>query len=124
MCIRDRLIIEETATPAPVRLKAEAGNQYVALSWPAVAGAAGYHVYRATGDGPFTHIASRVTRPRFLDSDVAGGVTNRYVVSADGPRGESANSPEATAVSPILHLPVVPVASTNVQLTSPPAKDL
>ena len=96
------LIIEETATPAPVRLKAEAGNRCVALSWPAVAGAAGYHVYRATGAGPFTHIASRVTRPWFLDSDVAAGVTNRYVVSADGPRGESADSPEGTVVSTII----------------------
>jgi hypothetical protein len=96
------LIIEETATPAPVRLKAEAGNRCVALSWPAVAGAAGYHVYRATGAGPFTHIASRVTRPWFLDSDVAAGVTNRYVVSADGPRGESVDSPEGTVVSTII----------------------
>ena len=61
------LIIEETATPAPIQLKAEAGNRCVTLSWPAVAGAAAYHVYRATGDGPFTHLASRVIRPQFLD---------------------------------------------------------
>jgi hypothetical protein len=29
-------------------------------------------------------------------------VTNRYVVSADGPRGESADSPEGTVVSTII----------------------
>ncbi len=92
------LIIEEAATPAPPGLRAEPGNARVALSWPAVAAATGYSVYRgATGGGPYQRLAQGVPAPYFVDTNVVNGATNYYVVSAEGPRGESADSPEAAA---------------------------
>jgi hypothetical protein len=106
------LIVEETATPAPSRLKAEAGLGRVALSWPAVAGASAYQVYRGTvSGGPYAEVAAGLTNPWFLDTNLVNGTTYYYVVSArSGSRAESADSPEVSA-TPTAGVRLVPAGS-------------
>jgi fibronectin type 3 domain-containing protein len=86
----------------PASLTATAGSGQVALSWPASAGAVGYHVKRATvSGGPYVTIACP-TSTSYTDTAVVGGTTYYYVVSAfytAGPNagGESADSTQASA---------------------------
>jgi len=68
----------------------------VNLAWTAVPGATGYTIKRSTvSGGPYAVIAANITTTSFCDTDVAGGVTYYYVVSATMPDGESPNSNEA-----------------------------
>ena len=87
------------APPAtPAGLTATAGNAQVSLTWTASAGATSYHVKRSTSSGgPYTQVAAPTTA-----SDVDTGLTNQttyyYVVSGLNAVGESANSPQASAI--------------------------
>lgn len=111
------LIVEESVTPAPVALNAFAASNRVALVWPAVESASGYNVYGgAVSNGPHTLIASGLADPWFVQTNQTVGTTSFYVVSATGPRGESADSPVATAVTLGAD---VPVLLGPVQFTAP-----
>jgi hypothetical protein len=107
------LIVEEAAVPAPNRLRAEAGNGRVALSWPPVSLATAYQVYRSTvSGGPYTLLAGGLTNLWWLDTNVVNGTTYYYVVSARAAgRAESANSPEASATPSVTSSRLVPAGS-------------
>ena len=83
-------------------LTATASSGQIVLSWPAAIGAAGYHLKRArTSGGPYVGIACRTTTS-YTDTELTGGQTYYYVVSATytaGPDGggESADSVQASA---------------------------
>jgi len=76
------------------------------LTWPASATASvtGYNVKRGTTTGgPYTKIGSTTGALAFSDVSAplqTEGATFFYVVTATGPGGESANSPEANATIP------------------------
>jgi xylan 1,4-beta-xylosidase len=75
------------ALDPPTELRADAGAGLVALSWSPVEGAAGYVVYRDTGEGfaPLDHGGSdvlAVPAPPYADVEVEPGVLYRYAVAA------------------------------------------
>jgi autotransporter-associated beta strand protein len=87
-----------TTLAAPATLTATAGNNSVALSWSAVAGAASYSVKRATTPGgPFTTHASGLTSPSHNDATALNGSTYFYQLTALNAGYESEPSYIATA---------------------------
>jgi hypothetical protein len=85
------------------RLRAESGNGRVTLRWQRAhdnEAVYGYEVFRAVGDGAFTHLYSaRDPRVRFDDHGVVSGERYRYYVrpyDLAGNRGESSDTVEAT----------------------------
>ncbi|MGA3373410.1 MAG: right-handed parallel beta-helix repeat-containing protein [Terracidiphilus sp.] len=83
--------------PAPVGLKASAGNAQVSLSWSASANATGYHVKRGLASGgPYTLLAPTASLS-YTDTSASNGTAYYYVVSAYNSAGESGNSNEASA---------------------------
>jgi autotransporter-associated beta strand protein len=98
---------EANATPsaslpvAPLNLTAAASIGQVALSWNASAGATGYNVLRSTSNGgPYSNVAAGVTATSSTDTNVLGGLTYYYVVTASNANGSSAYSNQATATVP------------------------
>ena len=105
-----------TVPPVPTGVTATAGNQSVALSWNASAGAASYSVKRATSiSGPFTTAATGVTATSYTNTGLANGTTYYYVVSAVNAVGESANSSPPVSATPQLAIPAAP---TGLQATA------
>jgi fibronectin type 3 domain-containing protein len=94
---------QASATPAgppspPAKVTASAGNQSVALSWSASAGAIGYNVLRSTSSGgPYAAVASAVASTTYTDSSVINGTTYYYVIQATNGTGTSGNSDQAAA---------------------------
>ncbi|MBF0571975.1 MAG: hypothetical protein HQL12_08925 [Candidatus Omnitrophica bacterium] len=78
---------------APTGLLAMPGNNQVALSWNASAGAVSYNVKRATvNGGPYTILISATTNRMYTDTTPKNGTVYFYVVSAVNAGGESPNS--------------------------------
>ena len=80
----------------------QGGDAQVSLAWLAYPTATGYNVKRSTtpgGSPPGTYVTlvSGTTDTTYTDSAVVNGTTYYYVVSAHGPRGETANSVEVSA---------------------------
>ena len=115
--------LEVLGTPptAPTGLTATATgvNASVSLSWSAVAGAAGYNVYRGTvSGGPYPEITySLVTGTSYLDAALADNKTYYYYVTAVSAGGESGSSSIASAMPYTYNPP--PAAPTS--LTAYPA---
>lgn len=64
----------------------------------ASAGASAYNVYKSTvSGGPYTAIARNISLKPVVDAAVTPGTTYYYVVTANGPGGESARSNQASA---------------------------
>jgi hypothetical protein len=85
------------AIPAPTGLTATPGNAQVSLSWNAVSGANQYTVKMSLASGgPYNAIAIP-TGPSYTDTGLTNGTTYYYVVTANGPAGESANSSQVSA---------------------------
>lgn len=99
-----------TPPPAPINLRATAGNAQVTLNWAASAGATSYNVKRSTASGgSYTTVATNVTATSYTDAAASNGTTYYYVVSALNANGESANSNEASATPTApLQLPAAP----------------
>jgi len=98
-----------TAAPpaAPASLSATPGNNQVALSWAASAGATSYNVNRSLNNGgPYATFAT-VSATSYTDTGLTNGVTYYYVVTALNASGESGNSPQASA-TPSLSPPAAP----------------
>lgn len=71
----------------------------VRLVWNAAYGATSYNIKRSTTPGgPYTTIATGVSNVFFNNGGLSSGTTYYYVVSAVNAFGESANSPQATAI--------------------------
>jgi trimeric autotransporter adhesin len=95
-------------TPAtPTGLAPTAGNNHVALTWNAAAGATTYNVKRGTSTGVYpTTLSSSNATTSFDDLTAVNGTQYFYVVSANGARGPSGNSNEVSAT------PSAPAANT------------
>jgi hypothetical protein len=91
---------QASATPqvsTPTSLTATAGNGEVLLNWAASAGATGYIVGRSTtNNGPYISIVTNATTS-YLDNGLANGTTYYYVVAAEAPGTQSANSSQVSA---------------------------
>lgn len=76
------------------------GSQ-VTLSWRGSAYASSYNVKRSTtSGGPYTTLATvGSAEPYYIDPGLTTGITHYYVVSANNPGGESANSTEVAATA-------------------------
>jgi autotransporter-associated beta strand protein len=87
-----------TTLAAPVTLTATAGNNSVALSWNAVAGATSYTLQRATSPGgPFTTLASGIGGTSRSDTTALNGNAYFYQLTALNAGYESEPSSIATA---------------------------
>ncbi len=85
---------------APANLSATPGGGSVALSWPAVSGAANYLVQRATvSGGPYLTVGEP-SSTNFTDAGAGAGTTSYYVVMALNSAGAGLPSPEASAAVP------------------------
>lgn len=82
-------------------LTATYNNGQIGLSWPAVAGAASYNVYRSIiSGGPYQLLDGSVTGTSFTDNTFTNGATYYYIVTADLPEGEGSPSPERSVLTP------------------------
>jgi subtilisin family serine protease len=95
-----RRAIDSCSAPpfAPAGLTAVGGDRQAKLTWPAAANATSYRVKRGTAPGgPYTLVASNIKTLPYVDAGLVNDTTYYYVVSAANVRGESADSPEASA---------------------------
>jgi len=91
---------------APTWLFAVVTNNQVALVWNGVFGANRYNLQRSgISGGPYTTIASSLSRTNYADAAVTNGVTYYYVVSAVNTAGQNVSSAEASVTVP-RNLPV------------------
>jgi len=83
----------------PSKLRAVVKGGKITLSWRGSAKAKSYNVKRATtSGGPYINLATvGAKNTYFMDVGVPPGTTCYYVVSANNPGGESANSAEISA---------------------------
>jgi alpha-D-xyloside xylohydrolase len=96
----DRVTVIDSSLAAPTGLgvvvtngTAASTTGSLALSWPAVSGATGYTVKRATvSGGPYTTIAEGVASPNYTDTVAADGTTYYYVVSSTNEERASVDS--------------------------------
>ena len=90
-----------TVPAAPTLTSATPGTASVALAWtPASEGGSkiiGYRIYRATASGAETYVRTVGVDTTFTDTNLAGGTTYFYRVSAVNGVGESAQSNELSA---------------------------
>jgi fibronectin type 3 domain-containing protein len=87
----------------PTGLHAIIGTRTVELSWDrdVEPDLAGYHLYRAEGDGQLTQVPAKLVAPSYSDHEVHAGGHYRYAVSAyDLTGNESARSAIIEALVP------------------------
>ena len=91
--------IAKGAVPSALRPYVE--GRKITISWHGSAYAKSYNVKRATSKGgPYKTIATVATPTQHhIDPGLTAGTTYHYVVSANEPDGESANSTEASATA-------------------------
>jgi fibronectin type 3 domain-containing protein len=89
-----------TITRAPAGVNASAvSSSRIAITWPAVTGAATYNVYRSTVDtGTYSAIGS-VAADTFSDTGLAAGATYYYRISGVNSSGESEKSAPVRATT-------------------------
>jgi len=91
----------DTFAPAtPAGLTAVPSTSSIELVWERNTdnNLAGYRVYRALGDGPFTRISDTEPLPAYSDHQVEPGKTYRYAVTAVKKNGKE--SPRSAVVQP------------------------
>ena len=99
---------------APTNLKGVKGGGFIQLTWDAVAGAIGYNVkQRVFKTNPFITIAGNLRLNNYTDTNVSGGYTYYYIVTAIGSDGRESLPSAEIAVSPL----VDPDAPLNVVAT-------
>ncbi|NLK40487.1 MAG: carbohydrate-binding protein [Planctomycetes bacterium] len=83
------------------------------LTWNEVTGGISYNVKRSTNSGgPYTVIAPEVETASFSDTEIIGDLVYYYVVSANTPGGESADSAEVQGIA----LAVAPSAPSGLRV--------
>jgi glucuronoarabinoxylan endo-1,4-beta-xylanase len=114
-------IVTLVGTPpvsAPTGLSATGGNNKVDLSWSAVTGASSYIIKRATvSGGPYTPVGSP-SATSYSDTGLAAQTTYYYVVSAIADGGQSFDSLEASATTPLVYTNTT-VADSYVESSNP-----
>lgn len=96
---------------APTNPTAIAGNQQVALSWSASAGATSYNIYRGTASGNEIQVANGVSATSYTDTNLTNGAQYFYEVTAANGAGESSKSAEISA-TPQAAVPAAPIGLT------------
>ena len=103
-------LLPPTNVLAPASLKATPGDTRITLNWPPSAGATNYSIWRGASSGNETVALGSTTFTAFTDTGLVNGTPYFYVVTAAGPAGVSAPSPEASA-TPSAPPSVLPPAS-------------
>ncbi|HSU56280.1 MAG TPA: DNRLRE domain-containing protein, partial [Candidatus Dormibacteraeota bacterium] len=99
------------ATPAGLTASPILWNQ-INLSWSPTVGATYYNLRRSPNSGgPYTLVAQGLMTTNLNDTTVFSATTYYYVVSAVYSGGESTNSIEASALTPLLPAPAALTAS-------------
>jgi fibronectin type 3 domain-containing protein len=89
-----------TALSAPTQITATPGSNQVTLAWLPVGGASSYNIYYSTTTGVTTVNGTKiadVTMP-YVQTGLTNGTTYYYVVTAVNTTGESAASPQVSAI--------------------------
>ena len=115
--------------PVPTGLSATAGDNQVALSWTASAGATGYNVKRAVTNGGLYAVIGTAAGTSYTDTTATNGTTYYYVVSGTTGLGESADSTQVSttplsSAKDILTfvfpgLPATTISGTSISVTVP-----
>ncbi|TAL05679.1 MAG: DNRLRE domain-containing protein, partial [Verrucomicrobia bacterium] len=101
------------AAPAGLTAMAVAPGQ-INLSWPASGGASYYNIRRSqTSGGPYSLVSQGVMATNFSDTTVNSATPYYYVVSAVYSGGESPNSPQAGATTPLIPAPATLTATLS-----------
>lgn len=85
-----------TVPSAPTNVTADCGNQKITVSWPAVADANSYDVYRSTVTATEGTLLGNVTATTYVDTSGAVGTTYYYTVRAVNSAGTSVASAEVS----------------------------
>lgn len=94
----------------PGGLSAQAGFNFVNLSWATSVGAASYNVLRSTvSGGPYSVIASNVTATAYVDSAISMGVTYYYAITAMAPDGTPFGMSSVVSATPSITIPLYAV---------------
>ena len=91
------------AAPASLTATVISGSEEIDLSWPSVAWATAYNVYRGTASGGESATplnASPLTAASYDDTSVNGSTTYYYVVQAVNATGVGARSAEVSGTTP------------------------
>ncbi len=97
----------------PADLTPTSGDGQVALSWTVSDGATVHHLKRSTTNGSeYTIIASEAGGSH-LDTNVVNGTTYFYVISAESPAGESADSAQVSTK------PYAPISADELVTPTP-----
>ncbi|WP_137939691.1 glycoside hydrolase family 9 protein [Chitinivorax sp. B] len=111
-----------SAPTAPVVTAAGASGK-IAISWPTVADAANYDVQRAASvNGNYTNVASNLTVPGYVDTQVVNGNTYWYRVVARNAIGSASSQPVSAKAGEVVLPPATPAlvaaaGNGKVQLT-------
>jgi hypothetical protein len=93
--------------PAPATLTAKQVGSSVTLTWSPSVCATSYALYRSTTSGCcYLSVASNIGTTSHIDTSGAQGVRYYYRVRAINAAGASGYSPEASAVYPVVRIPV------------------
>lgn len=106
------------APATPTGVSASGGANQITISWPAVAGASSYNIYRATASGVTPSSGTKivgVTSP-YINTGLSAGTAYYYVVTAVNGAGESAASVQASATTNPAP-PALPAAPAGVSAT-------
>jgi fibronectin type 3 domain-containing protein len=106
-----------TVPAVPSGVTAVGGTNQATISWPAVAGAASYNLYRSTTTGVTTSNGTKIAAVSspYITTGLTAGTTYYFIVSAVNSVGESAASTQSTATTdaPVLAVPAVPTGVTS-----------
>ena len=105
-----RLEVPGYLPPAPVSVRAFAGNSCNLVTWPVQPGATSYNILRSTTNGSgYVSVTNGVTGPvcgcgavnaLWLDTSALNGTNYYYVVRSVNPLGSSTNSPPSSGAMP------------------------
>jgi fibronectin type 3 domain-containing protein len=99
------------AAPANVTATAVASN-LVYVFWASVTNASGYNIKHAPIRGFALGIASNITATAYYDTTTGASTTFNCVISAINGGGESTNSSQASATTPVVSAPAAPTGLT------------
>jgi len=95
----------------PASLTATAGQDQIALSWPACTGATSYKIGRSlVSGGPYSNAGTTTSATTFTDTGLLGGTLYYYVVYPVNIAAQGAMSPQASATT-LIDVPGAAAAS-------------